>query len=194
MFKPNAGAARAISRSLIRPRALNAARRLHAQAEETMGRSTLMGLGLAAVAGVGALASYHSLVKPEVQAEVIVPRAVINMEDTAKSKISAQHIQVRNGFNFTACCILLTATDCQLPRKSRRLRLGRQQVDSICCIGLVFTNANVYCSGKVVAPSSSEKVIKTARRLPFFDGVLLRDLQLGRDVGGMEASQILYYC
>lgn len=35
----------------------------------------------------------------------------------------------------------------------------------------------------MVAPDSKEKVIKTPRRLPFFDGVLLRDLQLAQDAG-----------
>ena len=35
----------------------------------------------------------------------------------------------------------------------------------------------------MIAPDSKEKVIKTPRRLPFFDGMLLRDLKLGRDAG-----------
>ncbi|KAK4032762.1 regulator of chromosome condensation 1/beta-lactamase-inhibitor protein II [Parachaetomium inaequale] len=37
--------------------------------------------------------------------------------------------------------------------------------------------------GKVVAPDSSEPVIKTPRRIPYFDGQILRDLKLDRDFG-----------
>lgn len=37
--------------------------------------------------------------------------------------------------------------------------------------------------GKVVAPDSDETVIKTPRRIPYFDGRLLRDLKLDRDFG-----------
>ncbi|KAH6615622.1 regulator of chromosome condensation 1/beta-lactamase-inhibitor protein II [Chaetomium sp. MPI-SDFR-AT-0129] len=37
--------------------------------------------------------------------------------------------------------------------------------------------------GKVVAPDSNEPVIKTPRRIPFFDGQILRDLKLDRDFG-----------
>ena len=98
MFKPNAGAARAISRTFLRPQVLNATRRLHAQAEQGGSRSAMIGLGLAAFVGVGAFASYQALVKQEVQAEVIVPRAVINVEDTSKNKISAQHVQVSSSY------------------------------------------------------------------------------------------------
>ncbi|KAL2176632.1 regulator of chromosome condensation 1/beta-lactamase-inhibitor protein II [Thermothelomyces heterothallicus CBS 202.75] len=38
-------------------------------------------------------------------------------------------------------------------------------------------------AGKVVAPDSNETVIKTPRRIPYFDGKLLRDLKLDRDFG-----------
>lgn len=38
-------------------------------------------------------------------------------------------------------------------------------------------------SGRVVAPDSSEKFIKTPRRISFFDGVLLRDIKLDRGFG-----------
>ncbi|KAL8872623.1 MAG: hypothetical protein Q9174_001778 [Haloplaca sp. 1 TL-2023] len=37
--------------------------------------------------------------------------------------------------------------------------------------------------GRVVAPDSSEQVIKTPRRIPFFDGLLLRDIKLDRNFG-----------
>jgi alpha-tubulin suppressor-like RCC1 family protein len=36
-------------------------------------------------------------------------------------------------------------------------------------------------TGKVVAPDSNETVIKTPRRIPYFDGQILRDLKLDRD-------------
>ncbi|KAK3305806.1 regulator of chromosome condensation 1/beta-lactamase-inhibitor protein II [Chaetomium strumarium] len=38
-------------------------------------------------------------------------------------------------------------------------------------------------AGKVVAPDSNETVIKTPRRIPYFDGQILRDLKLDRDFG-----------
>ena len=38
-------------------------------------------------------------------------------------------------------------------------------------------------SGRVVAPESDENIVKLPRRIPFFDGVLLRDIKLDRDFG-----------
>ncbi|RYP33759.1 hypothetical protein DL767_004626 [Monosporascus sp. MG133] len=38
-------------------------------------------------------------------------------------------------------------------------------------------------SGKVVAPESNESVVKSPRRLPYFDGKLLRDIKLDREFG-----------
>ncbi|KAL2131007.1 hypothetical protein VTI74DRAFT_5666 [Chaetomium olivicolor] len=38
-------------------------------------------------------------------------------------------------------------------------------------------------AGKVVAPGSNETIIKTPRRIPYFDGQILRDLKLDRDFG-----------
>ncbi|EOA89640.1 uncharacterized protein SETTUDRAFT_167475 [Exserohilum turcica Et28A] len=50
-----------------------------------------------------------------------------------------------------------------------------------------WENPGVYAwgsnSGKVVAPDSDEKYIKTPRRLSFFDGKLLRDIKLDRNFG-----------
>ncbi|KAJ9647205.1 hypothetical protein H2199_002192 [Coniosporium tulheliwenetii] len=50
-----------------------------------------------------------------------------------------------------------------------------------------WENPGVYAwgsnSGKVVAPDSSEANIKTPRRIPFFDGLLLRDLKMDRTFG-----------
>ena len=50
-----------------------------------------------------------------------------------------------------------------------------------------WENPGVYAwgsnSGRVVAPDSADAVIKSARRIPFFDGILLRDLKLDRSFG-----------
>ncbi|PSN62859.1 mitochondrial protein-like protein Fmp25 [Corynespora cassiicola Philippines] len=48
-----------------------------------------------------------------------------------------------------------------------------------------WENPGVYAwgsnTGRVVAPDSSENFVKTPRRMPFFDGVLLRDIKLDRN-------------
>ncbi|KAH0542393.1 hypothetical protein FGG08_003238 [Glutinoglossum americanum] len=50
-----------------------------------------------------------------------------------------------------------------------------------------WENPGVYAwgsnTGRVIAPDSDEGFIKTPRRIPFFDGVLLRDLKLDRNFG-----------
>ena len=50
-----------------------------------------------------------------------------------------------------------------------------------------WENPGVYAwgsnSGRVVAPDSDEALIKTPRRIPYFDGVLLRDLKLDKNFG-----------
>jgi alpha-tubulin suppressor-like RCC1 family protein len=50
-----------------------------------------------------------------------------------------------------------------------------------------WENPGVYAwglnTGRVVAPDSDERWVKTPRRIPFFDGVLLRDLKFGKTVG-----------
>ena len=50
-----------------------------------------------------------------------------------------------------------------------------------------WENPGVYAwgsnSGRVAAPDSDEAVIKQPRRIPFFDGVLLRDIKLDKDFG-----------
>ena len=50
-----------------------------------------------------------------------------------------------------------------------------------------WENPGVYAwgsnSGKVAAPDSDETYIKTPRRIPYFDGVLLRDIKLDRGFG-----------
>ncbi|KAL8829465.1 MAG: hypothetical protein Q9170_006153 [Blastenia crenularia] len=50
-----------------------------------------------------------------------------------------------------------------------------------------WENPGVYAwgtnSGRVVAPDSDEQIIKTPRRIPFFDGLLLKDIKLDRNFG-----------
>jgi alpha-tubulin suppressor-like RCC1 family protein len=50
-----------------------------------------------------------------------------------------------------------------------------------------WENPGVYAwgsnSGRVAAPDSDEKFVKTPQRIPFFDGVLLRDIKLDRNFG-----------
>lgn len=50
-----------------------------------------------------------------------------------------------------------------------------------------WENPGVYAwgsnSGRVAAPDSDEMLIKQARRIPFFDGMLLRDIKLDRNFG-----------
>ncbi|KAL8775123.1 MAG: hypothetical protein Q9209_000602 [Squamulea sp. 1 TL-2023] len=50
-----------------------------------------------------------------------------------------------------------------------------------------WENPGVYAwgsnSGRVVAPDSDEQTIRTPRRIPFFDGQLLRDIKLDRNFG-----------
>ena len=50
-----------------------------------------------------------------------------------------------------------------------------------------WENPGVYAwgsnSGRVAAPDSDEALIKSPRRIPFFDGMLLRDIKLDRNFG-----------
>ncbi|KAI1761056.1 RCC1/BLIP-II [Hypoxylon sp. FL1150] len=50
-----------------------------------------------------------------------------------------------------------------------------------------WENPGVYAwgsnSGRVAAPDSTDAVVKTPRRIPYFDGQLLRDIKLDRDFG-----------
>ena len=60
-------------------------------------------------------------------------------------------------------------------------------------------NPGVYAwgsnSGRVAAPDSDESVIKSPRRIPFFDGLLLRDVKLDRNFGAaiMENGDLLQW-
>ncbi|KAI1271582.1 regulator of chromosome condensation 1/beta-lactamase-inhibitor protein II [Xylaria sp. FL0933] len=56
-----------------------------------------------------------------------------------------------------------------------------------------WEHPGVYCwgsnSGRVAAPDSTESVIKTPRRIPYFDGQLIRDLKLDKDFGAAITEQ-----
>ncbi|KAL8710479.1 MAG: hypothetical protein Q9220_004911 [cf. Caloplaca sp. 1 TL-2023] len=76
--------------------------------------------------------------------------------------------------------------------KKRKKGLSKEEIrDSISSQHLQvkrsWENPGVYAwgsnSGRVVAPDSNEQVIKTPRRIPFFDGLLLRDIKLDRNFG-----------
>lgn len=62
-----------------------------------------------------------------------------------------------------------------------------------------WENPGVYAwgsnSGKVVAPDSQESFIKTPRRIPFFDGMLLRDIKLDKTFGAAidESGNLLQW-
>jgi alpha-tubulin suppressor-like RCC1 family protein len=62
-----------------------------------------------------------------------------------------------------------------------------------------WENPGVYAwgsnSGRVAAPDSDEAFIKTPRRLPFFDGQLLRDIKLDRNFGAaiMENGDLVQW-
>ena len=62
-----------------------------------------------------------------------------------------------------------------------------------------WENPGVYAwgsnTGKVVAPDSDEAIIKSPRRIPFFDDVLLRDIKLDRYFGAAitEAGDLLQW-
>lgn len=56
-----------------------------------------------------------------------------------------------------------------------------------------WENPGVYAwgsnSGRVAAPESDETYIKSPRRIPFFDGMLLRDIKLDRDFGAAVTEE-----
>lgn len=62
-----------------------------------------------------------------------------------------------------------------------------------------WENPGVYAwgsnSGRVVAPNSDEPLVKFARRIPFFDGMLLRDIKLDQDFGAAitESGDLLQW-
>lgn len=56
-----------------------------------------------------------------------------------------------------------------------------------------WENPGVYAwgsnTGRVVAPDSTDNIIKTPRRIPFFDGMLLRDIKMDRNFGAAIDEQ-----
>ncbi|KAI0401438.1 RCC1/BLIP-II [Xylaria palmicola] len=56
-----------------------------------------------------------------------------------------------------------------------------------------WEHTGVYCwgsnAGRVAAPDSTDSVIKTPRRIPYFDGQLIRDIKLDRDFGAAITEQ-----
>ncbi|OIW26503.1 RCC1/BLIP-II protein [Coniochaeta ligniaria NRRL 30616] len=56
-----------------------------------------------------------------------------------------------------------------------------------------WENPGVYAwgsnTGKVAAPDSNETVVKSPRRIPYFDGQILRDLKLDRNFGAAVTEQ-----
>lgn len=71
--------------------------------------------------------------------------------------------------------------------QTRRLPLGLQQVKFLAILddGVGFAVLLRSTSGRVAAPDSNEAFIKAPRRFSFFDGYVLRDLKLAREMGGM---------
>ncbi|KAL8762248.1 MAG: hypothetical protein Q9184_001729 [Pyrenodesmia sp. 2 TL-2023] len=82
-----------------------------------------------------------------------------------------------------------------LSKEENRDRLSSQHLQ----VKRSWENPGVYAwgsnSGRVVAPDSDEQVIKTPRRIPFFDGVLLRDIKLDRNFGAAidESGDLLQW-
>lgn len=56
-----------------------------------------------------------------------------------------------------------------------------------------WENPGVYCwgsnEGRVAAPDSADGVIKTPRRIPYFDGQLVRDIKLDKEFGAAITEQ-----
>lgn len=80
----------------------------------------------------------------------------------------------------------------QLEKASKKSGLTKEEVRSSISsqhdqVKRSWENPGVYCwggnEGRVAAPDSDDNVIRLPRRIPFFDGVLLRDLKLDRDFG-----------
>ena len=80
----------------------------------------------------------------------------------------------------------------KIEKSKKRKGLSKEEVrDSISSqhiqVKRSWENPGVYAwgsnSGRVVAPDLDEPVIKTPRRIPFFDGLLLRDVKLDRGFG-----------
>lgn len=89
-------------------------------------------------------------------------------------------------------------TDFKIEDTKKRVGLSKEENrDSISSQHLQIKrsveNPGLYAwgsnSGRVAAPDSEENVVKLPRRVPFFDGMLLRDLKLDRDFGAAVTEQ-----
>ncbi|KAL8952025.1 MAG: hypothetical protein Q9222_002044 [Ikaeria aurantiellina] len=103
-------------------------------------------------------------------------------------------------FNYPDFALLQTASaeappapvDIKIEKPKKKKGLSKEENrDSISSQHLQvkrsWENPGVYAwgsnTGRVVAPDSNEQVIKTPRRIPFFNGLLLRDIKLDRNFG-----------
>ena len=97
-----------------------------------------------------------------------------------------------------------TSVDFQIEKTPKKTSLSKEENrNSISSqhaqVRRSWENPGVYAwgsnSGRVVAPDSDENIVKLPRRIPFFDGVLLRDIKLDRDFGAaiLENGDLLQW-
>ena len=116
-------------------------------------------IGLFAIGAVSAAAvySYPLLVNNETKKpEPIIPQAEIEFEKKRKTPVS---------------------------KEDNRGLISSQHIQ----VKQSWENPGLYAwgsnTGKVVAPESNETIVKTPRRIPYFDGQILRDVKLDREFG-----------
>lgn len=116
-------------------------------------------IGLFAIGAVSAAAvySYPLLVNNETKKpEPIIPQAEIEFEKKRKTPVS---------------------------KEDNRDLISSQHIQ----VKQSWENPGLYAwgsnTGKVVAPESNETIVKTPRRIPYFDGQILRDVKLDREFG-----------
>ena len=85
-----------------------------------------------------------------------------------------------------------TTTEIEIETSKKRPGASKEEIRDLISsqhlqVKKSWENPGVYAwgsnTGKVVAPDSDEVYIKTPRRIPFFDDILLRDLKLDRNFG-----------
>jgi alpha-tubulin suppressor-like RCC1 family protein len=113
-------------------------------------------VGIATTAAVAAACLYASGYPPALDAEVLPAPAELTFEKKRRKATSAEENRD-----------LISSQHLQVRRS--------------------WENPGVYAwgsnSGRVVAPDSTDAVIKTPRRIAYFDGRLVRDMKLDRDFG-----------
>ncbi|KAK4131093.1 RCC1/BLIP-II [Trichocladium antarcticum] len=119
------------------------------------GAATFALLAVFAASGAGALWVYPRLVKPQEQ-PAQPEKAEIVFEKTRKRPASKEE-----GRDLVSSQHLQVKNSWEHP-------------------GVYAWGSN---TGRVAAPGSSETVIKTPRRIPYFDGQILRDVKLDREFG-----------